>query len=121
MVAPNSPLPIPVDTQGSRLSPSSCADAVRKRLAKQGISQNDVNDAIAWSRLPQYSDVQPSQDLHISPEEITSEDSECEYLFVPGTVNTPNDKTKEILDKSYRGEDLIKYENFEDFEAAFFE
>ena len=27
-----------------------CADAVRKRLAKQGISQGDVNDAVAWAR-----------------------------------------------------------------------
>ena len=27
-----------------------CADAVRKRLAKQGISQSDVNDAVAWAR-----------------------------------------------------------------------
>ena len=27
-----------------------CADAVRTRLARQGISQSDVNDAVAWVR-----------------------------------------------------------------------
>ena len=72
-------------------------------------------------RRSQAMEVQSSQNLYAPPEEITLEDSECEYLFVSNTINTPNDKIKEVLDKSYRGEDLIKYESFEDFEASFFE
>ena len=39
-------------TQGSRLSVSCRADAVRTKLAILGISQSDVNDAVAWSRSP---------------------------------------------------------------------
>lgn len=44
-----------------------------------------------------------------------------EYLFVPGTINTPTEYTKEVLDKTDRGEDLIEYKSFEDFEKAFFD
>lgn len=46
---------------------------------------------------------------------------EEEYLFESGSVNTPTEYTKDVLDKSLRGEDLIEYKSFEEFEAAFFE
>ena len=48
-------------------------------------------------------------------------DEQIEYLFIPNTLNTPNAKTREILDKSDRNEDIIECGTFENFKAAFSE
>ena len=48
-------------------------------------------------------------------------DEQIEYLFIPNTLNTPNAKTREILDKSDRSEDIIECGSFENFKAAFSE
>ena len=45
-------------------------------------------------------------------------DEQIEYLFIPNTLNTPNAKTREILDKSDRSEDIIECGSFENFKAA---